>query len=364
MSIKTTVIGSWPKPDYLALPDWFNDKGNFKDGTSSKLTGMGGGYDPRSTNEARSEEMSKATEKAAKEIMGKQVKLGLDVITDGEVERGTYYIHVMNNIQGIDMVDLQEKMMRSGAYSTLVPAVKNKVHIVEPRCWKEWTRSNKLLPKGNSVLKYTIPGPMTILDGVKNMYYKTNRELEDDLAKAINKEILALVDHGCKVVQLDEPVLMRYPERALEYGIDNITKCFENVPAEITKIVHLCCGYPDKVDTDDYPKAPKENYRMLADKLDNAGFDQISIEDAEAQNDLSLLSLFKKSKIILGAVKIARTKVETVEEIQDRIKNALKFIPKDRLILAPDCGLGFLSEDLIRSKLKNMVEAARRLSEA
>merc|ERR1711902_428966 len=96
----------------------------------------------------------------------------------------------------------------------------------------------------------------------------------------------------------------------------------------IISVVHLCCGYPDKMDTDEYLKADKKNYGYLAEKLDAAGFDEISIEDAEAQNDLAVLEKYKKSKIILGAVTVARSRIETQEQIKARIKEALKYIPK------------------------------------
>jgi len=361
MGLKTTVVGAWPKPDDLDLPDWFSEKGNFESGIASNLTGMGGGFDPRSILNAvaeREQEFHEKIGKAAKEVIGEQVSLGIDVVTDGEVDRGTYYMHIMKNIQGIDMLKLGEKEMRSGSYSTLVPVVRSKVEILEPMCFKEWQRSQALTPEG-TVLKYTIPGPMTLTDGILNEFYDNISELQDDLVAALNKEILSLVKNGCKVIQIDEPVMMRYPEKALEYGIKNLTKCLENVPEDVTKVVHLCCGYPDKLDTDEYPKAPKENYRLLAGHLDAAGFDEISIEDAEARNDLSVLSLFKNSKIILGSVTIARSKLETVEEIKKRVEEALLYIPKERLVLAPDCGLGFLPVGLVRAKLANMVEAAK-----
>jgi len=361
MPLETTVIGAWPKPSTLNLPDWFSEKGNFKEGESSRLTGMGGGYDPRSTINKRKEESDQLEEDikaAAKLVMETQNELGIDVLTDGEIDRGAYYIHIMNNIKGIDMDNLAEKTMRSGAYSTYVPVVRSKVHIEEPSSWKEWKRSNELKPEG-SILKFTVPGPMTLTDGIHNEFYATKQELQEDLVKAINKELLALAEYGCKVVQIDEPVLMRYPDEAWDYGIQNLAKCLDGLPEDITKVVHLCCGYPDKVDTDEYLKADKSNYGRLAEKLDNAGFDQISIEDAEAKIDLSILEKFKLSKIILGSITVARTKVETVQEIKDRVSQALEFIPKERLILAPDCGLGFLSEELIRAKLTNMVEAAK-----
>merc|ERR1719369_1910623 len=149
---------------------------------------------------------------------------------------------------------------------------------------------------------------------------------------------------------------MRYPEAALKYGLDNLEKCFQELPENVTKVIHLCCGYPDKLDTDEYPKAPKTNYNLLAPKIDSLGFDEASIEDAEAQNDLSLLSLFKNTKIIFGSVTVARSKVENKDDVRGRVSEALKYISADRLILAPDCGLGMLPPSVIKEKLKIMCE--------
>jgi len=360
MPLKTTVVGAWPKPEFLNIPDWFSKKGNFTSEELSDLTGMGGGYDPRSANKAREEgDLEESLKQAAKHVIEEQVALGIDVVTDGEMERGAYYIHVMNNINGIDMKNLEKKIMRSGAYSTLVPAVRDQLSLRDgPICWKEWKRANDLVGE-NVILKYTIPGPMTIYDGIVNLHYKDVAELHKDLVKCINAEILALAEAGCKYIQIDEPVMMRYPDAALSYGLDNLASCFVGLPAEVTKIIHLCCGYPDKLDTDEYPKAPKTNYNLLAPKIDSLGFDQVSIEDAEARNDLSLLSLFKTTKVILGAVTVARSKVETKDDIRGRVSEALKYISPDRLILAPDCGLGMLPVSIIKEKLKAMTEVAK-----
>merc|ERR1719348_1684946 len=178
---------------------------------------------------------------------------------------------------------------------------------------------------------------MTLVDGMVNIHYTDQAELRQNLVSCINQELLGLVKAGCTHIQIDEPVLMRYPENALSFGLDDLDKCLEGIPDTVTKTVHLCCGYPDKLDTDEYLKAPKTNYNLLAPKIDSLCFDQVSIEDAEAKNDLSLLSLFKNTQVILGVVTIARTRVETEEEIMERVTKALQYIPKSRLVLAPDC---------------------------
>ena len=130
----------------------------------------------------------------------------------------------------------------------------------------------------------------------------------------------------------------------------------------MTTAVHLCCGYPSYCDQDDYVKADKSYYITLAKLLDDIGVNQVSIEDAEAQNDLEqLLPHFKKMTVIFGAIAIARSKVESVEDVKKRVEVALKYIDPERLVLAPDCGLGYLTDEIIEAKLKVMVEVAKNL---
>jgi len=360
MPLQTTVIGAWPKPDYLNISDWFSGKGSFKGEDLKALHGVGLRFDPRNAGKfVLNEELNNNVKKAAKEIIDEQINIGIDVITDGEVERGSYYVHVMRNIQGIDLNNLEKKDMRNGAYSNFIPAVRSKLQLQEtgPSCWKEWQRSAEIAGD-RAVVKFTIPGPMTLTDGLLNLYYEDENQMQKDLISCINQEILGLVKAGCKHIHIDEPVMMRYPEKALSYGLDNLAKCLVGVPDTVTKTVHLCCGYPNKLDNDNFPKAPKTNYNLLAPKIDTLGFDEVSIENAEANNDLSLLSLFKKTKVILGCVTVARSKIETEEEIKNKVTEALKFISPDRLILAPDCGLGMLPSNLIKQKLTNMKKVA------
>jgi len=137
-----------------------------------------------------------------------------------------------------------------------------------------------------------------------------------------------------------------------------LKKCFDGISnPDVEKITHICCGYPDKLDAVDYPKAPLDSYHQIAELLDKSIIDSISIEDAHRYNDLSLLEKFKQSKIIFGLIKIASSEEETISEIQKRVKDVLEHIDRERLIAAPDCGLGHLPRKLAMKKLKTMVEA-------
>jgi len=165
---------------------------------------------------------------------------------------------------------------------------------------------------------------------------------------------------GCKYIQIDEPLFARKPIEANDYGIEQLERCFHGIENKIEKIAHICCGYPDRLDAIDYPKAPLRSYFDISKNIDESIIDTVSIEDAHRHNDLKLLELFKKTNVIFGLVKIASSKVESVNEIDYRIKKALNHIDKKRLIAAPDCGLGHLKKYMVLEKLRNLVEAAKR----
>ena len=346
----TTVIGAYPKPDYLKITDWFNAKGGTDTAHPTKL------YEDEIRNMgSRAEEIFK---KAASEVIKDQLECGIDIITDGEIKRENYIHYHCRNLNGIDFNNLTEKVARTGNYKCWLPTITNKISAKNPFLVDEW-RSNQNL--SDKPVKVTIPGPMTITDTIANTYYKSDEEMGYDLAIAINTEIKRLVDSGCKYIQVDEPLFARKPENALSFGIENLEKCFEGINQhDVEKITHICCGYPDKLDAVNYPKAPLDSYKKIAQSLDNSVIDSVSIEDAHRYNDLTMLKDYKHTKVIFGLIKIASSKIETVEEIESRIKEALKFISKEQLIAAPDCGLGHLNRELAISKLKTMSLAAKK----
>ena len=348
----TTVIGAYPKPSYLKITDWFNASG----GTDTQF--------PTKFYNKEIKQMGNEAEelfiRATKEIIHDQEECGIDIITDGEVRRENYIHYHCRHLEGIDFNNLTEKVARTGNYKCWLPTITNKVSAADPFLVEEW-KSNQTLT--NKPLKITIPGPMTITDTIANTYYKSDEELGNDLAIAINTEIKRLVDVGCKYIQVDEPLFARKPANALAFGIQNLEKCFEGINQnDVEKITHICCGYPDKIDAVDYPKAPLDSYKKIAMQLDNSIIDSVSIEDAHRYNDLTLLKDYKQTKVIFGLIKIASSKIETVEEIEERIFEALKNISKDQLIAAPDCGLGHLSRDLAIKKLKIMSQAVKKFN--
>ena len=201
---------------------------------------------------------------------------------------------------------------------------------------------------------------MTICDSLSNVYYKDDKSLCRDLAQLIRREVLHLRDIGCKNIQIDEPLFARKTNDALEWGIDLLDSIVDGKD-DIFFTVHICCGYPIYLDQINYKKADNNSYDIIAEALDNSYIDAISIEDAHCHQDLSFIKKIKKKTIVFGVIAIAKSKVESVTEITERINEVLKFINKERLIIAPDCGLGFLPKPILHNKLKNMVKAVKLL---
>ena len=232
----------------------------------------------------------------------------------------------------------------------------------------------KVVPQGNHFLdhdfriaqafceqpvKMTVPGPLSIIDTTANTHYDSERDLAFDLAAALNYEIRALAEAGCRYIQVDEPLFVRKVDQALDYGVECLDRCFDGVPEEVTRVMHMCCGYPGHVDDEDYLKADPDCYFQLASAVDRSSVQQVSIEDAHCLNDLQLLERFQQTSVILGAVTIASSKIESVEYIHERLASALRHIDRGRLLVAPDCGLMMLDRDLAMAKLKNMCAAAQ-----
>ncbi len=348
MALLTTTIGTYPKPTYVPVTNWFQ-----KEGTSSP--------EPTQTHnntylQSRQENLVRILDLATHEVVEEQVRLGIDVPTDGELRRENYIHYHCRHLQGIDFERLTRKVMRSGTWTTAVPTISGPVRVKEHFLARDWQVAQAVTDRRINI---TIPGPLTIIDSLADDYYGDERKLAHEFAEVLNSEILALAAAGCRWIQVDEPLFARESEKALAYGIENLERCFYNVPQDVTRVTHICCGYPNRIDNEDYSKASPEEYFRLATPLDEADIDAVSIEDAHCHNDLGLLEKFKNTTIIFGIIAIARSRVDPVEEILSRLRLALEHIDGNRLIAAPDCGLGMLDRETAVEKLKNMVQAAK-----
>ncbi len=345
MPILTTTIGAYPKPDFVAVPDWFRNPD-----TASPTAGWAEAVD--ALGDRAEEIFARGTRSAVDD----QVRCGIDVPTDGELRRENYIHYHCRHLDGIDFVGLTEAALRGGNYRALLPTIRGPIRPRGSFLDHDYRIAQSYTDRR---VKVTMPGPMTISDTTGDAYYGDPRSLGAALAQALNHEVMALARAGCRDIQIDEPVFARNVEATLDYGVENLERAFHGCPPQVTRTVHMCCGYPDRVDNPDYPKAPQSAYHRLADAIETSSVNAVSIEDAHRHNDLSLLEHFTDTTVVVGVVAIAKSRIESVEEIRDRLTQVLGHVEPTRLIAAPDCGLGLLGRKAAIAKLTALCRAAR-----
>jgi 5-methyltetrahydropteroyltriglutamate--homocysteine methyltransferase len=205
-----------------------------------------------------------------------------------------------------------------------------------------------------------------VADCVADEYYEGDRKrLAFDYADAIHHEVAALIAAGCKVIQFDDPVLLRYPEAAQAWGVEALERCFAGFEGRATFIVHICRGYPNKpLERKGVAyKANKDYYRDVLTWLSQSRLDVVSIEGAASRLDASVLSAIGRKTVMLGVLDVGENEVESVERLTARAEEALGFVPREQLILAPDCGMLELTRASARQKLLNLAHAARAVNQ-
>ncbi len=342
--LTTTTIGAYPKPESVAVETWFGARTRRpSEGYEAALDRMGA-------------EAAGLLDAAVAEVVREQVAAGIDIPTDGEVRRDNYVHYHCRHLTGIDFERLTEKTARAGAWKTTLPTITGPIAPRDRFLARDWRIAQAATERP---VKITVPGPLSIADTLADDHYHDAPALGAALAEAIAVEVRALAEAGCRHIQIDEPVFARYPREALDFGVEHLERCFHGLPAGVTRTVHICCGYPEHLDQEDYVKAAPETYFDLAAALEEAAIDAVSLEDAHRPNDLTLLERFAKTTVILGVVAIAVSRIEAVEAIAARLRQALEHIDAGRLWAAPDCGLAMLPRDLAKQKLANLCAAAK-----
>jgi 5-methyltetrahydropteroyltriglutamate--homocysteine methyltransferase len=346
MPVQTTCIGAYPKPEYITTGNWAEADRQGK-GESRAFT-----Y----TNDQAADVPTELLDQATAKVLQDQINCGVDIPTDGEQRRENYIHYHCRHLLGMDFKNLTEKVHRNGAAVAPLPTIRDRI---QPRGDHFLDRDFRTAQSCcEQPLKITVPGPLTIMDTTANVYYGDEKKLAFDLADALNFEIRALAQAGCKYIQVDEPLFARKVEQALDYGVECLDRCFDGLPDDVVRVMHMCCGYPGHLDDKNYLKADPKSYFQLAEAVDRTSVNQVSMEDAHCLNDLSLLEKYKDTSIILGVITVASSNIESTEEIAQRLTRAMNHIDKNRLLAGPDCGLIMLGRDLAVKKLRNMCEAA------
>jgi len=328
--LPTTVVGSYPQPG------WLIDR--------AKL----GGKVPR----VREPDLWRIPEPWLEEAQDDATVLairdmeraGIDIITDGEMRRESYSNRFATALEGVDIERPGSTINRSGV-PIPVPRVAGPIR----RRGAVEVRDVQFLRKHtNRKIKITLPGPFTMAQQAQDDYYKDEEAMALAFAAAVNDELRDLKAAGADVLQLDEPWLQARPDRAARYGVKAINRALEGIPGPT--IVHLCFGYAAAV------KDKPTGYSFLP-QLEATSASQISIEAAQPRLDLSVLKSLNKT-LLVGVIDLGTEKVETPNEVAARIRTALKHVPAERLVLAPDCGMKYLTREAAFGKLKALADGA------
>ena len=332
----TTVVGSFPQPE------WLIDRETLSHIVPRvRQTGLWRVSD---------EFLEAAQDDATLLAIGEMERAGVELITDGEIRRESYSNRFATSLDGVDIENPGEVLGRSGQ-PTIVPRVVGPIKRNQPVQVRdvEFLRANT-----SRRIKVTVPGPFTMSQQVQNDYYPDRATLAMDYAVAVNQEVKDLFAAGADVVQLDEPWLQAHADDAREFGVAAINKALEGVSG--TTGLHLCFGYAAVV------KNKASEYAFLAE-LEGSAVDLVSIEAAQPNLDLSVLAKLPSKTMVVGVIDLEDAAVEPPEAVAARVREALRYLPPEQLMLAPDCGMKYLPREVAFGKLQAMVQGVELVRE-
>ncbi len=333
--LPTTMVGSYPQPDWLI--------------NRSKLASR---LPPR----VRAKELwlvpepllEQAQDDATLLAIRDMEQAGLDIITDGEIRRESYSNRFATALDGVDLDNPGTALDRTGAPNP-VPRVVGPIRrkrAVQARD-VEFLRANT-----DRRICVTVPGPFTMSQQAQDDYYGDVAAMAMDYAQAVNEELRDAAAAGADIVQIDEPYLQARPEAARDYALPALDRALSGLDVET--VLHTCFGYAAIV------KNRATGYPFLAE-LDRCPADRISVEAAQPRLDPAVLEQLPSKVVMLGVLDLGDPAVETPEIVADRIRAALRHVPAERLVVAPDCGLKYLPRETARGKLRAMTSGAAQV---
>lgn len=330
--IPTTVIGSYPQPD------WLLDREALAHRAPPRVRA-------REIWRIETANLAEAQDDATRLAIADMERAGIDIVTDGEMRRESYSNHFANALEGVDPEVPGAGVTRTGG-PDIVPLINGPIRRRGP---VELEAAAFLLAHTDRSTKVTVPGPFTMSQQAQNDQYPTRRELALALADALNEEIVDLFEAGVDVVQIDEPYMQSFVDDAKEYAVEAINRSLAGTTG--TTVLHTCFGYGHFI------KTKTSGYPFLAE-LAQSDADQIAIEAAQPGLDLSVLTDLGDKTVMLGVIDLASPEPETPQVVATRLRNALEHIPAERLIAAPDCGMKYLPREVAFAKLEALVEGA------
>jgi 5-methyltetrahydropteroyltriglutamate--homocysteine methyltransferase len=335
--LPTTVVGSYPQPD------WLIDRARLAERGVPRV---------RMSDVWRVAEpyLVEAQDDATRLAIRAQEKAGVDIITDGEIRRESYSNRFATALDGLDPARPGEIPSAISGGVTLVPRVVGPIVRREP---VEVRDLQFLRAHTHRPIKITLPGPFSLSVQAYDDYYHDPRALALAYADAVNTEIRDLFAAGADVVQIDEPWFRNAPDKARAFGVEVVSRALAGATG--TTALHLCFGYAALV------KSKTTARYAFLEELAESPVDQISVEAAQPRLDLTGVGVLAAAgkTIVLGCLDLGDTTVETPEVVAERIRAGLAHVPADKLVVAPDCGMKYLDRQVAFGKLRAMVEAAK-----
>jgi len=328
--IPTTVVGSYPQPDWLVH--------------RARIEKIVPRVRMHELWRLPAEVLDQAQDDATLLAIREMERAGIDIISDGEIRRESYSSHFATALDGMDLE--RPGRVKAAVGWTEVPRVVGRIQRTRPVVVgdMEFLRRNTTHP-----VKMTLPGPFTMSVQAEDEHYRDDEALAMDLAAAVNEEAHDLVRAGADVIQIDEPWVRNSPDAARRYAVKAINRALLGL--KVPTIVHLCFGYAAVIGS-----RPKPNAYDFLEELTESSADQISIEAAQPKLDLGVLSALAPKKVVLGILDLSDPAIESAETVADRLRSALKFASADRIVAAPDCGMKYLPRATAFGKLKALVE--------
>ncbi|WP_407151756.1 methionine synthase [Bradyrhizobium sp. ORS 86] len=333
MLFPTTIAGSLPKPEWLAEPDML--------------------WAPWKSQGA---ELARAKRDATVLAVKLQEDAGVDIVTEGEQARQHFVHGFLEKIEGIDFAHKVEMGIRKDRYKTMVPQVvaplrlKGRVHDAEARAARAHT-TNKL--------KFTLPGPMTIIDTIADRHYGDRVKMAFAFAELLNQEAKALQADGVDMIQFDEPAFNVYMDQVRDWGIKALERAAEGLTCATA--VHICYGYGIKANTDWKQTLGGEwrQYEETFPVIDKSSIQQVAIECRNSKVPLELLAALPGKIVQAGVIDVASDEVETAEDVVKVIEAVAKFVPKGNIIATTNCGMAPMRRDIAEAKLIALGAGAR-----
>jgi len=333
-------VGSYPQPD------WLVDRQKLLARLPPRV---------RATDVWRvpAEFLEQAQDDATLVAISDMERAGIDIVTDGEIRRESYSNRFATALDGIDLDSPGERLSRSGR-PDIVPRVVGPIRRTRP---VEVRDVQFLRVHAHKPIKITLPGPFTMTQQAVDNYYGDDQRLAMDFAVAVNAEIHDLVRAGADLIQIDEPYLQARADQARQYAIRVINRALQDV--QVPTVLHTCFGYGLVVKNKDVGMG----YPFL-EELVEVDVDQISIEAAQPDLDLSVLERMGSKTMMVGVLDLGTSEVESEGVVERRIRAALRHIPPERLVIAPDCGMKYLPRAAAFEKLDVMARAAANVRDA